>query len=359
MENNFLKSIIKETGNKYAAIASDGIDGSDVSGWVNTGSFSFNALCSGSMYGGIPNNKITALAGESATGKTYFTLGLCDKFLRDNPTGNVLYFDTESAVTSEMIAERGIDPERVGIFPVSTVEEFRHQAIKIVDSYIELGKDQKTPIIIILDSLGQLSTSKEMADTAEGKGTRDMTRAQVIKATFRVLTLKLGAAGIPLILTNHTYDVIGSMFPQKEMSGGSGLKYAASTIIFLSKRKVKEGTDVIGNIIHCKLFKSRLTKENSMVDVMLNYDHGLNPYYGLVDIALKYEIFNKVSTRIELPNGTKVYEKTIYGNPEKYFTEDIMERLEVAVAKEFKYGNMSIDEEQEVKEQEVAEIENA
>ena len=110
------------------------------------------------------------------------------------------------------------------------------------------------------------------------------------------------------------------------------------------QKKVKEGTDVIGNIIHCKLFKSRLTKENSMVDVMRNYDHGLNPYYGLVDIALKHEIFKKVSTRIELPDGTKVYEKTINNNPEKYFTEDIMERLEVAVAKEFKYGNICVEE---------------
>ena len=345
MQNNFLKSIIKETGNKYASIASDGIDGSDVNGWVDTGSFSFNALLSGSLFGGIPNNKITALAGESATGKTYFTLGICDKFLRDNPDANVLYFDTESAVTSEMIAERGIDPNRVAILPVATVEEFRHQAIKIVDAYAELGKDQKTPVVIVLDSLGQLSTAKEMQDTADGKGTRDMTRAQVIKATFRVLTLKLGAAGIPLILTNHTYDVIGSMFPQKEMSGGSGLKYAASTIIYLSKKKVKEGTDIIGNIIHCKLFKSRLTKENSMVDVMLNYDHGLNPYYGLVDIAIKYDIFKKVSTRIELPDGKTAFEKSINNDPEKYFTSEVMERLEDAVAKEFKYG--TIEEEQE------------
>ena len=103
---------------------------------------------------------------------------------------------------------------------------------------------------------------------------------------------------------------------------------------------------MIGNVIHCKLFKSRLTKENAMVDVMLNYDHGLNPYYGLVDIALKYDIFKKVSTRIELPDGTKAYEKSIYKNPEKYFTEEVMQRLEEAVAKEFKYGNITIDEEE-------------
>ena len=189
-----------------------------------------------------------------------------------------------------------------------------------------------------------LSTDKEIADTAEGKGTRDMTRAQMVKSTFRVLTLKLGKAGIPLVLTNHTYAVVGAYVPMKEMGGGSGLKYAASTIVYLSKKKVKEGTDVIGNIIHCKLHKSRFTKENSMVDVMLSYDEGLNPYYGLVDLAVKYEIFNKVSTRIELPDGTKVYEKQLYKEPKKYFTEDIMKQLEEAATKEFKYGNIGTQE---------------
>ena len=345
--SDFLNSIVKESGNEYANIVSEGIEGSDVDGFVDTGSFAFNALLSGSLYGGIPDNKIVAIAGESATGKTYFTLGIVHKFLSDNPDGVVLYFDTEQAVTSEMFADRGVDPKRVAVFPVATIEEFRHQAITIVDKYLELSKDEKKPMLICLDSLGMLSTDKEIADTADGKGTRDMTRAQMVKSTFRVLTLKLGKAGIPLILTNHTYDVIGSMFPQKEMGGGSGLKYAASTIVYLSKKKVKDGTDVIGNIIHCKLYKSRFTKENSIIDVLLNYDEGLNPYYGLVDIALKYEIFEKVSTRIQLPDGSKVYEKSIYKDPEKYFTDDIMSKLEDAVAKEFKYGKVGVEEVEE------------
>jgi hypothetical protein len=129
------------------------------------------------------------------------------------------------------------------------------------------------------------------------------------------------------------------MFPTKKMSGGSGLFYSASTIIYLSKKKVKEGTDIIGNIIHCKLFKGRLTKENSMIDVMLDYSTGLSPYYGLVPIAVKYGIFKKVSTRIELPNGKTAFEKSINNDPEKYFTDDVMKQLEIAVAKEFKYGD--------------------
>ena len=334
---DFLKDIIKSSGNEYASIVTDGIDGSDVNGFIDTGSFIFNSLLSGSLYGGMADNKIIALAGESATGKTYFALGLVHKFLDDNPDGVVLYFDTEQAVTSDMITERGMDANRVAIFPVATVETFRHQAISIVDKYIE-NKDKK-PVLIVLDSLGMLSTEKEMTDTAEGKMTRDMTRAQVIKATFRVLTLKLGKAGIPLIMTNHTYSIIGAYVPMKEMGGGSGLKYAASTIVYLSKKKEKDGTDIIGGIIKCKLYKGRLTKENKEVEVQLNYDTGLNPYYGLVPIAVKYDIFKKVSTRIELPDGKTAFEKQINNNPEKYFTEDVMKRLEVAVAKEFKYGN--------------------
>jgi len=334
---DFLKDIIKSSGNEYAGVASEGIDGSDVTGFIDTGSYAFNALLSGTLYGGIPNNKIMALAGESATGKTYFALGMCKKFLDDNPEGMILYFDTESAVTSDMITERGLDPSRVAVFPVATVEGFRHQAISIVDTYIETK--EKKPVFVVLDSLGMLSTEKEMTDTAEGKQTRDMTRAQVIKATFRVLTLKLGKAKIPLIMTNHTYSIIGAYVPMKEMGGGSGLKYAASTIVNLTKKKDKEGTDIIGGIIKCKLYKGRFTKENKEVEVQLNYETGLNPYYGLVPIAVKYDIFKKVSTRIELPDGKTAFEKQINSNPEKYFTEDVMKRLEDAVAKEFKYGN--------------------
>ena len=161
---DFLKDIIKSSGNEYTGVAAEGIDGSDVTGFVDTGSYAFNALLSGSLYGGIPNNKIMALAGESATGKTYFALGMCKKFLDDNPDGVILYFDTEQAVTSDMISDRGMDPSRVAVFPVATVENFRHQAISIVDKYIET-KDSK-PVFVVLDSLGMLSTEKEMNDTA-------------------------------------------------------------------------------------------------------------------------------------------------------------------------------------------------
>ena len=336
--SDFLKTIIKEVGNEYASIVSDGVEAGDVSDFIDTGSYILNGLLSGSLHGGLPSNKITALAGESATGKTYFLMGIVRSFLEANSEAGVVYFESESAITKQMVIDRNIDPNRMVIMPVTTVQEFRTQALKVLDSYLLQSESNRQPLFLCLDSLGMLSTTKEVEDTADGKETRDMTRAQVLKAAFRVLTLKLGRAKVPMVVTNHTYDVVGSMFPQKEMGGGSGLKYAASSIIYLSKKKEKDGTEVIGNIIHCKNHKSRLTKENKMVDVRLTYDKGLDKYYGLLELAEKYEIFRKVSTRFELPDGSKQFGKTILNDPTTYFTKDIMHQLELAANTEFTYG---------------------
>ena len=336
--NDFLKDVIKETGNEYASLASEGVVGGDVESFIDTGSYAFNALLSGSIYGGLPGSRITAIAGEAATGKTFFALGICKHFLDKDKDAGVIYFESENAVSKDMLENRGIDSSRVVIMPVATVQEFRLQAIKIIDKYLEQEKDKRKPIMFVLDSLGMLSTTKEMEDTAEGKETRDMTRRQIVKSAFRVLTLKLGQAKVPMIMTNHTYDVIGSMFPQKEMGGGSGLKYSASSIVYLGKKKEKDGTEVVGNIVHCKNYKSRITKENAMVDVRLTYTKGLDQHYGLLDLAEEAGIFSKVSTRYELPDGSKQYAKTINNEPEKYFKKEILDKIDEYTRKKFTYG---------------------
>ena len=336
--SDFLKDIIKETGNEYATLVSEGVEAGDVDNYIDTGSYTLNALLSGSIFGGLPGNKITAIAGEAATGKTYFALGIVKHFLDSNKEAGVIYFESESALTKDLVENRGVDSKRMIIAPVSTVQEFRYQAIRVIDKYIEKEESKRNPIMLVLDSLGMLSTTKEMEDTAEGKETRDMTRSQIVKAAFRVLTLKLGKAKVPMIMTNHTYDVIGSMFPQKEMGGGQGLKYAASNVVYLTKRKEKEGKEVIGSVIHCLNWKSRLTKENAKIDVRLTYDKGLDKHYGLLDLAIKYNIFKSVSTRIELPDGTKQYAKTINNEPDKFFTKSILNQIDKGAKKEFLYG---------------------
>jgi len=336
----FLDTVLKDVGNEYAARVSDGVAAGDVAGYVDTGSYIFNALVSGSIYGGLPSNKVTALAGESSTGKTFFALSVVRNFLDANPDGGVMYFESESAISQEMIVSRGIDPKRMYIFPVATIEEFRTQACRILDNVMKEPKEERKPMMFVLDSLGMLSTTKEMQDVANDKQVRDMTKSQLIKGAFRVLTLKMGQAGVPLLVTNHTYDVIGSYVPTKEMGGGTGLKYAASTIIYLSKSKERDSKkEVVGNIIKCEAKKSRLTIEGSKVATRLFFDErGLDKYYGLLELGIDHGIFKKNGNRI-LVGESSVYPSAVLADPEKYFTPEVMEKLDEAAKKEFSYGS--------------------
>ena len=332
---DFLKDIVKEIGDEYTKLASD-ID--ETESYVDTGSYIFNGLCSGSIFGGVSGNKITAIAGESSTGKTFFSLAVVQNFLDSNPDGYCLYFDTEAAVTKSLLESRGVDTTRTVVVNVVTIEEFRTKALKAVDIYLKTPEEDRKPCMFVLDSLGMLSTEKEIRDALDDKQVRDMTKSQLVKGAFRMLTLKLGQAKIPMIVTNHTYDVIGSYVPTKEMGGGSGLKYAASTIIYLSKKKEKDGTTVVGNLIKAKTAKSRLSKENTEVVVRLYYDErGLDKYYGLLELGEIGGLWKNVAGRYEF-DGKKVYAKQILKDPETYFTQEVLEKLDEVAKEQFSYG---------------------
>ena len=332
---DFLKEIVKEIGDDFTKIAAD-ID--ETERFIDTGSHIFNAVVSGSIYGGVSSNKITAIAGESSTGKTYFSLAVVKNFLDNNPDGYCLYFDTEAAVNKGLLESRGVDLTRLVVVNVVTIEEFRGKALKAVDIYSKTEEENRKPCMFVLDSLGMLSTEKEIKDALDDKQVRDMTKSQLVKGAFRMLTLKLGQAHIPLIVTNHTYDVIGSYVPTKEMGGGSGLKYAASTIIYLSKKKEKDKTEVVGNIIKAKTAKSRLSKENKQVEIRLYYDErGLDRYYGLLELGELGGMWKNVAGRYEI-DGKKIYAKQIYAEPEKYFTPEVLDKLDETAQRAFLYG---------------------
>jgi len=333
---DFLKEIVKEIGDDYTQLAKD-IDGTEQ--FIDTGSYIFNGLVSGSIYGGVSSNRITAIAGESSTGKTFFSLAVVKNFLDSNPDGYCLYFDTEAAVNKPLLESRGIDLSRLVVINVVTIEEFRSKALRAIDIYLKTNTEDRKPCMFVLDSLGMLSTEKEIRDALDDKQVRDMTKSQLVKGAFRMLTLKLGQANVPLIVTNHTYDVIGAYVPTKEMGGGSGLKYAASTIIYLGKKKEKDGKEVIGNIIKAKTHKSRLSKENKQVEIRLFYDdRGLDRYYGLLELGEIGGLWKNVAGRYEM-NGKKIYAKQILANPEEYFTDDVMQALDEIAKKEFSYGS--------------------
>jgi len=332
---DFLKDIVKEIGDEYTELASN-IDETET--YVDTGSYIFNALVSGSIFGGVSGNKITAIAGETSTGKTFFALAVVKNFLDSNPDGFCLYFDTEAAISKSLLESRGVDTTRLVVVRVVTIEDFRNKALKAVDIYLKAPVEERKPCMFVLDSLGMLSTDKEITDALNEKQVRDMTKSQLVKGAFRMLTLKLGQAKIPMIVTNHTYDVIGAYVPTKEMGGGSGLKYASSTIVYLSKKKEKDGTDIVGNIIKAKTAKSRLSKENKVVEIRLFYDErGLDKYYGLLELGELGGLWKNVAGRYEI-NGKKLYAKEIFKDPEKYFTAEVMQALDETAHKEFSYG---------------------
>jgi len=348
-KNNPFSDVLKVLENEYAAVAEDGTS-ADVVGFIDTGSYALNALYSGSIFKGMPANKISALAGEEATGKTFFALGIIKNFLDTNDKALSIVFESEGSVTKEILESRGVDTKRVLIVPVETIQQFKTQALRVVENHLSVAEKDRRPLMMCLDSLGMLSTTKEMTDSGTGKEVKDMTRTAEIKAAFRVLTLKLSKAKIPLLVTNHVYQTMG-MFPTKEMGGGGGLKYAANNIIALSKSKNKDADGTVtGIFIRCKNLKSRLTKENTETSVMLSYDRGLDRYYGLIDLAIEHGIFKKISTKIEVSDGKTVFEKQIINNPEKFFTDDVLQRIDAAAQKEFSYGTGGVDTEDVVEE---------
>jgi len=335
--------VIKAAKLEDAACAADGIPVNDITGFIDTGSYAFNGLISGSIYKGLPNNKVLGLGGEQATGKTYFAISILGFWLTANPTGLVYYFETEGAVTSEMLIERLGEEQasRILVIPINTVQEFKNQGSLILDEYKNTPKENRYPYFFVLDSLGMLSTTKEMSDAINENPVQDMTRAKEVKAAFRLLTRAASRFGVPMIVTNHVYAQIGSTSHTKSHGGGSGLLYAASIIADLSKRKDKDTADEhVGNIIHVKQSKGRLTKEGSMIDCKLSFTKGLSRHYYLIDILLATGKITKVGNKYQWPGipDKTFFETTIYKDPERFFTKEVLDMCDAACGELFNYG---------------------
>lgn len=335
--NKFLKQLIKTIADDSTSIAEEGSSSAEFDGYIDTGSYIFNGQISGKLkHGGLPNNKCMQLAGAEAVGKTFFALSMAKDFLEKDKENMVWWYLAEPAVTKQMLLDRGIDTSRFIFSEPDTVEEWKFHLIKLLDTYIQ--EKNRPKMLVILDSLGALSTNKELKDSEAGKDVLDMTRAKVIKATFRQIDKKLAKAGVPLILTNHTYSQMDQYKP-KELSGGSGPKYAGDVIAILTSSKDKEGegtkVHVKGNILHVHMYKNRFGKKDTKVNVALSYETGLDRYYGLLELAEKYDIIKRHGAWYELPGGDKLQRKDL--TPEVW--ESLMEPLELAAAQEFCYGS--------------------
>lgn len=335
----FLKSVLSELKNTYASLASDSVIG-DVFKFADTGSYSLNAAISGSIFGGIPCNKILEFQAAEASGKTFYTLATCRSFLESNPNGEIAYFESENALTTDILKQHGIDLNRFAIIPVATVEEFRTQCMKTLQQYEDIKEKERVPFMMCLDSLGMLSTNKEVSDITSGSDTRDMTRSQLIKGAFRVITLKSGRLSVPFIITNHVYQTM-ELYSKSVGSGGSGSKYAASITIFLSKSKdIDTSTrEQFGNIIRAKVVKGRFTRENIVVETQLDYKKGLNRYYGLLDLAIECGVWEKVGNKIKVSDGKLFFSKVINNNPEKFYSQEVLNKIDEWCKNNFTLGH--------------------
>lgn len=322
-------------------------------GFLDTGSYILNAACSTSIFGGIPNNRITAVHSKAGVGKTYLAMSAVKALLDSDPEACGLYYDTEFAIDDDFLLRRGIDPNRCLIDQPAHIEEFKMKSLNFLAEYMELEPEKRMKMILVLDSLGMLPSMKESVDSEDEKkqGVRDMTKQQGVRSLFRTITQKLGHAHIPFFICAHSYtDVMSYGAPQK-MSGGGGLEYAASTILGMSKSKDKEEVKVDGkkvtvhdgNIITVKVDKSRFSREGRTVQIKLHFQKGVDRYYGLLPLATQYGIVKKVSTQYEWPDGSKHFEKNINADGAKFFDAEMLKKIDEAAKKHFSLGSGSAD----------------
>lgn len=347
---NFFRDMVAAVKDPDTTLAVDAKGSAEFEGFVDTGCLALNGLLSGTIFGGAADNKVTVFAGESAVGKTYFVMGIGGHFLESDPEAGMVYYDTESAITTKMMRDRGMDVERIIRSEPISIQAWRTNVIQMLEAYIAQGSD-KPKFMMILDSLGMLSSVKELEDTGKGNDTRDMTKAGLLRGAFRVCRLKLAKAKVPMLVTNHVYAGIGPYATQRNMSGGGGLKYASDSICFLSKKQDRVGTAVVGNLITAFMFKSRMSRENQSVTLKLNYDRGLDKYYGLLDIAEAGGVIKKKGPKYILPaGGATVYGKEINDHPEQVYNQEILLAIDEFAKQKFQYGSNL--EEYEIREEE-------
>lgn len=255
--------------------------------FISSGIYVLDALLSTQILeGGIPNNKVIGIGGESGTGKTF----LCLNFVKQAQKKGyyIIYLDSENAIDLPLVEKFDIDPKAFRIDPMATVEDMKTYLAKFIKKMKEMKKEghELPKVLLVLDSLGNLASRKEVEDAEAGNDKADMTRAKQLKSIFRIVTHELGMLGIPLLLTNHTYFT-QEMYPREIFSGGTGAIYNASIILMLSKAKLKEDNLMddqdlgqTGIVVTAKTAKNRLAKPKK-VKFEISFNGGANPYKGL------------------------------------------------------------------------------
>lgn len=264
-----------------------------------------NVALSGKLDGGLTPG-LTIFAGPSKHFKTAFAMLLAKSFQTKYPDGVILFYDSEFGAPQSYFENFGIDTDKVVHTPITDIEQLKHDVMNQINE-IERGDH----VMIIVDSVGNLASKKEVDDALDGKSVADMTRAKQMKSLFRMITPHLTIKDLPMVVVNHTYMEIG-MFPKAVVSGGTGIYYSADNIFIIGRQQEKQGTEVVGYNFIINVEKSRYVREKSKIPIEVTFEGGISKWSGLLDIALESGHVTKPS------NGW--YQRT--GEEKKYRLND-------------------------------------
>jgi RecA/RadA recombinase len=239
-----------------------------------------NVALSGSIDGGLASG-LTVLAGPSKHFKTSFALLMAAAYLKKHDDAVLMFYDSEFGSPQSYFESFGIDTSRVLHTPVTNIEELKFD---IVHQLNEI--DRKDKVVVVIDSVGNIASKKEVEDAENMKSVADMTRAKALKGLFRMITPTLTLKDIPLLAINHTYMEQG-MFPKAVVSGGTGVMYSADNVWIIGRRQEKDGTEVKGYHFVINVEKSRFVKEKSKIPISVSWEGGIQKWSGLLDVALK------------------------------------------------------------------------
>ena len=297
-----------------------------------------NVALSGSLSGGLVSG-LTVLAGPSKHFKTSFALKMAAQFLKSDPEAVMLFYDSEFGSPQSYFETFGIDLNRVLHTPITNVEELKFDLINQLE---QLEKEDK--VIIVIDSIGNLASKKELEDALDEKSVADMSRAKALKGLFRMATPYLTMKNIPLLAINHTYKEIG-LFPKDIVGGGTGIYYSADNIWILGRRQNKTGTEVTGYDFIINVEKSRFVKEKAKIPISVSWDGGIERFSGLLDIGLASGFvtkpsngwYQRVDTNTGEVIGNKIREKDTLSED---FWADILTdaKFQEFVEKQYKIG---------------------
>jgi RecA/RadA recombinase len=288
---SFGERLLKAAKSEYASLGDE--DKFPIREYISTGNFLFNSQISSDPYKGVPTGRVVQFSGIASTGKSYLALETA-KNAMDKGYFVVLY-DSESAHHMEGLKQRGLKLDQLMYVPIDTVENLKTSMLNILEEVSENDK-----LLILLDSLGNLSTNKEIDDSMDGSTTKDMSRAAQVKSLFRTVTLKAGIKNVPIIAINHVYTTIG-LFTQNVQAGGSGVAYNSSIITEFSKAQEK-GADgkMSGALVTSTLSKGRLSKERTKIKFTIDFEDGITPYSGMQLFCEDEKIFVKEGRSFKL-----------------------------------------------------------